>query len=408
MRILQVNKFHYARGGADKYYLSLGEALTKAGHEVAYFSMKHPKNEPSSFSKYFVSRISFNEGTLKDKLKTPGRMIYSLEAKAKFKKLLADFKPDVIHIHNIYHQISPSILDVAKKAGIPVVMHVHDYKLICPNYQLFSHGQICESCKPHKYCQCVKKKCFKDSRAKSSLAALEMFIHHSVLKIYERGVDTFITPSNFMKEKLVSWGRSADNIKVITNPFDPQMSLEPDEKRATAEDYLLYFGRLSEEKGLKVLIEAAALTGVKLKFAGTGPQMPELDALAKKINTSLEFLGFKGGEELKQIILKARAVIIPSIWLENMPLSLLEALNLGKVVIASNIGGIPEIIKDGDNGLLFKPGDVNDLAKTIKKLDNMSGSEKEKMAQNAQLSVSHYDENSNLKQVLDIYNGLVK
>lgn len=404
MRILQVNKFHYERGGADKYYLALGEALTKAGHELAYFAMQHPKNELSPFSKYFVSRISFNEGGLKDKLKTPGRMIYSLEAKRKFKKLLLDFKPDIIHIHNIYHQISPSILDVAHKMNIPVVMHVHDYKLICPNYQLFANGEICEACKPQRYCQCVKKKCFKDSRSKSILAALEMYIHHSVLKIYERRINTFIAPSGFMKDKLVSWGRRADNIKVITNPFDPQMTLSNQEKKPASEDYFLYFGRLSEEKGLKILIEAAAESGINLKFAGTGPQMPELDALAKKINASLEFLGFKNGEELKQIILKARAVVIPSIWLENMPLSLLEALNLGKVVIASKIGGIPEIIKSGENGLLFKPGDVQDLSRALKELEKIDIN---LMEEKARASVSRFNESENRRQIEAVYQEII-
>jgi len=365
--------------------------------------MEHPKNEVSPYSKYFVSRISFNEGGLKDKLLAPGRMIYSLEAKRKFKKLLADFKPDIIHTHNIYHQISPSILDVAKKAKIPVVMHVHDYKLVCPNYQLFAHGKICEACKPHKYYRCVQKKCFKNSRSKSLLAALEMYAHHSILKIYKRGIKGFITPSAFMKQKMMEFGWSSKNINVITNPFDPQMTLNPEEKNLKTADYLLYFGRLSEEKGLKVLIEAAAISGAKLKFVGDGPQKTELDTLAKRINVNLEFLGFKSGKKLKKIILNARAVIIPSIWFENMPLSLLEALNLGKVVIASKIGGIPEIIKDGKNGFLFIAGNIPDLAEKIKNLDDF---DLKKISEWAQGSVKNFNEKENLRQVLEVYKKL--
>jgi glycosyltransferase involved in cell wall biosynthesis len=400
MRILKVNKFHYPRGGADKYYLSLGHALEEAGHKVAYFSMQHPRNEVTPYAKYFVSRLSFNEGSFKDKLRIPGRMIYSLEAKYKFKKLVADFKPEIIHIHNIYHQISPSILDVAAKAGIPVVMHVHDYKLVCPNYQLFAHGKICESCHRHKYYKCVQKKCFKNSRPKSFLAALEMYIHHSLLKIYERRVDVFITPSAFMKQKLIEFGFTVKKIKVITNPFDAQMTLGSGEKKSESDDYLLYFGRLSEEKGLKTLVEAAAVTGSKLKFVGTGPQQIELDVLAKKINTNLEFLGFKGAKDLKKIILKAKAVVLPSIWLENMPLSLLEALNLGKVVIASNIGGIPEIITDGDNGLLFIPGNIQDL---IRKINDLEILDLAAIGRRARESVKHFNEAENLRQVEEVY-----
>jgi glycosyltransferase involved in cell wall biosynthesis len=404
MRILQVNKFHYSRGGADKYYLSLGRAQELAGHEVAYFSMQHPKNEATPYAKYFVSRLSFNEGGFKDKLKTPGRMIYSLEAKRKFKKLIADFKPEIIHIHNIYHQISPSILDVAHKAGIPVVMHVHDYKLVCPNYQLFAHGKICEACKRHKYYKCVQKKCFKDSRAKSFLAAVEMYVHHSWLKIYEHKVNTFITPSAFMKDKLIEFGFPTEKIKVITNPFDPQMALIPGEENQKTDNYLLYFGRLSEEKGLKVLVEAAAITGSKLKFVGDGPQKIELDTLAKKINTDLEFLGFKSGEELKKIILKAKVVVLPSIWLENMPLSLLEALNLGKVVIASNIGGIPEIIKDGENGLLFIPGNIQDL---VREINDLAILDLVTISQRARESVRDFNEPENLRQVTEVYQTII-
>jgi glycosyltransferase involved in cell wall biosynthesis len=223
MRILQVNKFHYNRGGADKYYLSLIKNLEQDGHQVAAFSMYHPKNSASLYAKYFVSRLSFNEGGLIDILKTPGRMIYSLEAKRKFKNLVKDFKPEIIHIHNIYHQISPSILDIAAKFKIPVVMHLHDYKLICPNYQLFVGGETCEACKPHKYFNCYRKQCFKGSKSKSMLATLEMFIHHRLLKIYEKNIHTFIAPSDFMKQKLVEFGWNINKIKLVINPFDAEM-----------------------------------------------------------------------------------------------------------------------------------------------------------------------------------------
>ncbi len=403
MRILQVNKFHYPRGGADKYYLDLGSALEQSGHEVAYFSMRHPKNKPCNYEKYFVSRISFNEGGLRDKLLAPGRMIYSLEAKRKFKKLISDFKPEIIHIHNIYHQISPSILDVARKNKIPVVMHLHDYKLICPNYQLFAHGQICEDCKPNHYFACVKKRCFKNSFFKSALAALEMTIHHRWLKIYYRSINTFIAPSAFMKAKVVEFGWLADNIKVILNPFSS--ALKDVAGEAPTSDYLLYFGRLSPEKGLKTLVEAAALTKSEIKFAGSGSEESNLRVLAESKNVKAEFLGFKEGRELKEIILGAKAIVLPSIWYENMPLSLLEALSLGKPVIASEIGGMPEMITNGKNGWLFKSGDAQDLAAKIKLL---AEADYESLAQNAAASVANLSPQENLAAVLGVYEELKK
>lgn len=404
MRILQVNKFFYERGGADKYFLNLSRALEEAGHEVAFFSMVHPNNHPTPFSSYFVSRISFNEGGWLDKFKAPGRIIYSLEAKRKFKKLVLDFKPDIIHIHNIYHQISPSILDVAGKYKIPVVMHLHDYKLVCPNYQLFVNGKICEACKQRKYYKCFKKRCFKKSPAKSLLATIEMYFHHSILKIYKKHINCFIAPSVFIKNKIEEFGWLPSKIKVILNPFSSNLKTGEKGDLTEKEDYLLYFGRLSPEKGLEMLIKAAAISNSRLKFAGSGQDEDRLKKIAEEYKVDAEFLGFKSGEELRLLILKARAVVIPSLWYENMPLSLLEALSLGKIVIASNIGGMPEIIKNGENGLLFNPGDINDLSNKIKLLDSLDFKTMENKAEN---SVNHLTIDNNLNGVVSIYRELI-
>lgn len=401
MRILQVNKFYYPLGGADKYFLDLSRALEKAGHEVAVFSMAHPKNIPSPFSQYFVSQINFNKGGWRDKLRAPGRIIYSFEAKRKFKKLIVDFKPDIIHIHNIYHQISPSILDIAKKFKIPVIMHLHDYKLICPNYQLFADGKICEACKPRKYYRCTQKRCFKGSLLKSFLATIEMYLHHSVWEIYEKNINTFIAPSAFIKNKIIEFGWQPEKIKVIINPFSPLFITSREEKdKIIKEDYLLYFGRLSLEKGLSTLIKAAASSGSHLKFVGSGQAEAELKKIAEEYKVKAEFLGFKSGEELRPVILQAKAVIIPSIWYENMPLSLLEALSLGKIVIAASSGGVPEIIKDGVNGLLFNAGDVDDLSAKIKLLDSIN---LKVMEDEAKKSVSHLTMDNNLHEVINVY-----
>jgi len=405
MRILQVNKFHYPRGGADKYYLELGKSLEKTGHKVAYFSMKHPKNLKTLYSKHFISRLSFNEGGLVDKIKAPGRMIYSLEAKRKFRQLVNDFKPDIIHIHNIYHQISPSILDVARAKKIPVVMHLHDYKLICPNYQLFCQGKICEACKKNKYFNCVKKRCFKNSFSKSLLAALEMTIHHNILGIYKKGITLFIAPSHFMKEKVGEYGWDKERIKVIYNPFSANLEASDSEiENIEKQNYLLYFGRLSKEKGLNILISAISKSGSQLKIAGIGPEEKNLKELSYNLKASVEFLGFKSGKELKDLIIKARAVIIPSIWYENMPLSMLEALNLGTPVIASEIGGMPEIIKTGYNGLLFKPGNEEDLVEKISSINNY---DLKKLSQQARNSTKDLTANNNLNKVVEIYKEIL-
>ena len=404
MRILQVNKFHYPRGGADKYYLELGQLLEANGHQVAYFSMQHPKNVPCSWSSYFVSRLSFNEASFLDKIKTPGRILYSLEAKKKFAIIIKDFKPDIIHIHNIYHQLSPSILDVARQAKIPVVMHVHDYKLICPNYQLFAHNQICEACKPNKYWQCFKRRCFKNSWSKSALAALEMHLHHNVWQIYRKSIKLFITPSQFMKNKLIEFSWPEDKIKVIINPFSADL-INQETFNDQISDYLLYFGRLSPEKGLGTLISAAKAANQRVIIVGTGPEENNLRQQVKEQSAPVEFLGFKKGEELRNIILAAKAVVVPSIWYENMPLSMLEALSLGKVVIASNIGGLPEIIKEGKNGWLFQAGNTQALTQVFSLLKTANLRE---MGLSAKASVQDFSPLNNLKEVEIIYQSLLK
>ncbi|MFA4942867.1 MAG: glycosyltransferase [Patescibacteria group bacterium] len=406
MKILQVNKFNYLRGGAEKYFLDISEHLRQKGHEVAVFSMHHPKNLPSLWDKYFVSRLSFNESKWRDKLLAPGRIIYSLEAKRKFKQLVNDFKPDVIHIHNIYHQLSPSILSIARRYKIPVVMHLHDYKLVCPNYQLFVDGQICYRCRKHKYCQAISHRCFNGSWFKSVLVALEMFLHHCVWKIYERNISLYIAPSEFMKKTVVSFGIPEEKVEVLYN-----FIVQPETQVGDigAKDYLLYYGRLSPEKGVNVLLQALKQIPktLKLKIVGSGPELENIKANIELLGLeqTVELLGPKFGQELNQIILGAKAIIIPSIWAENMPFVLLESLALGKVVIASETGGLPELITPGKTGFLFANSDVSDLAQKIVSLDDYNlediGLAAKKVVANLTLDKHH-------QKLLELYQRVVR
>ena len=406
MKILQVNKFHYPRGGADRYYLDLADSLSKAGHELAFFAMQHPKNLETSWSKYFVSRVSFNENVWKYAWKIPGRTLYSLEAKRKFLALLNDFKPDVIHCHNIYHQLSPSILAVARKYRIPVVMHLHDYKLVCPNYQLFVDNQICYRCRPHKYCQAIKHRCFHGSWLKSALVALEMWWHHRVWKIYEKTVSLYLAPSAFMKETVVSFGIPEAKVEVLYNFID-QAKLE--KKEVKMEDYLLYYGRLSFEKGINILLEALRLVPntPRLKIVGVGPEEDQLKDSVKSLGLEglVEFLGAKYGSELEEIILSAKAIIIPSVWAENMPFVLLESLALGKAVIASRTGGLPELITSGETGFLFENGNSADLAEKIMALNDYNLAQ---IGSAAQATVVDLTLEKHYNRLLEIYQRFIK
>lgn len=411
MKILQVNKFHYPRGGADKYYLDLSSGLEKAGHEVANFSMHHPKNLTSPWSKYWLTRISFNENLgFLAKLKILGRVIYSLEAKRKFKKIVKDFKPDIIHLHNIYHHISPSILSVARRFKIPVVMHLHDYKLICPNHTLFVNGKNCDSCHGHKYFNCVKKRCLKNSFFASLLVALEMYIHHRILKIYEKNISLFITPSEHMRKACFyfGWDKLAkDKFVVVYNSYSPELIIAQEDLNYQINsqgNYLLYFGRLGAEKGIDTLLNAISATKEKLKIVGSGEEEEKLKTKAESLKLKVEFLGYKSGEELRLLINGAKAIIMPSIWQENMPLSLLEAMSLGKAVIASRIGGFPEIIEDRVNGFLFDPGNFRDLASKINALGNY---DLNLIGAKAKVRVRDLSPENNLNEIIGLYRSLI-
>ncbi len=403
MKIILVNKFYYRRGGAESYLLDLEKKLLAEGHDVAVFSMHHPKNEPSPWAKYFVSRISFHESGLWSKLKSPFRLLYSFEAKRKFEALVNDFKPDIIHIHNIYHQISPSILPVAKKHGIPAVMHLHDYKLICPNYQMFDRGEICYDCAAPNYYRCVSKRCMNGSLSRSIGATLEMYVHHSLLKIYEKNIDGYIAPSNFMKTTCVRFGVPAERISVLYNfisssaPYTGKLG-----------NYVAYIGRLSPEKGIDVLIKALALASsdLVLEIAGEGPDRSRLEKLVQDtgMQARVHFTGRLSGGALDEVIDRARAIVIPSVWLENMPFSALEAMAKGKLVIASNIGGLGELIKDQESGLAFPSADEKALAHILNNIDDDKAA---RLGAAARQAVAEYTIDNHYKKLMEIFRKYV-
>lgn len=368
MKILQVNKFHYPQGGADTYFLDLCRMLEAKGHSVARFSMQNPKNLPSAWDRFFVSQVDYNEGSFANRLKGAGRIFYSREARRKFDALLGEFHPDIIHIHNIYHQISPSILLSSRKAGIPVVMHLHDYKLLSPNYTLFSGRRLYDRCIGGNYWRCVPDRCFKGSAIKSALVAAEMYLHHDILRVYEENVDIFAAPSQFLADMVMKHRPElASKVRVIPNPVDDRRFVPaPEGKR----DYFLAYGRLAYEKGFDIVIQAfAALkpAGMRLMIVGDGPERKNLEDLVKGLGLtgSVDMPGALVGDDLTHVIQNAYAVVVPSRWFEVFGLTNIEAMACGRPVIASAIGAIPDIVRDGENGLLFLPENFPDLAEKM-------------------------------------------
>jgi glycosyltransferase involved in cell wall biosynthesis len=296
-------------------------------------------------------------------LTNAAKSIYSWEAHARITKLIDDVRPDVAHAHNIYHHLSPSVLRAVKRRGIPVFLTVHDFKLLCPARTMVSNDVICEACRPDNLRQVVLKRCMKSSLALSMLIYAESTVHR-LLGAYRNHVDKFIAPSRFIMEKFIEWGWDPEQFVHIVNYADAAQ-FEPQFAPGSA---FLYFGRLSPEKGVATLLRAAAAARAPLRIVGTGPQEQKLRELARELDADVEFLGFKSGGDLWRLIRECRAVVVPSEWYENAPISILEAFCLGKPVIGAGIGGIPEMVLHGRTGLVFESQNVGELADVLREV----------------------------------------
>jgi len=369
MKILQINKFYHQKGrsgGVGRYLLSLTNLLENKSHTIQVFSMKDEDTLSSSYSSYFLEEQDLSNPKISfSSLKKAFKVIYSFEAKRKIKKLLQEEKPDIVHIHNIYHHITPSILPVIKKMNIPIVQTVHDFHLISPNYNLFFKDMVHESCSHGKYWKALKHKCIKNSFFASLVSVLRLYFE-KFSRIYIKNIDYFIAPSNFLKEKLIENGFPLQKVVKIS----PFIEIEDFNPEFIPGKYIVYFGRLHPQKGIMTLIKAiSSLEDVNLKIVGDGPQKLELENTLKENNiNNIEIVGPKYGEDLKNIIKKSAFVVVPSTSYENAPFSVIESFALGKPVIASNLGGLPEMINDGKNGLLFNSGDIKDLKEKIDSL----------------------------------------
>lgn len=360
-RLLAVNSYNYRRGGADVVCLDQEAWFAKQGWRVAKFAMKHPANEPSPWDEYFADEIEFASlKSVSDRLAGSLKVIYSNEAARKITRLMEDFQPDVIHAHNVYHHLSPSVLRAGRRFGIPVLMTLHDTKLLCPAHSMNREGRPCESCRPHAVHNVVRHRCLKGSAAVSALSFVESAVHRA-LRLYDSNVDRFIVPSRFLIEKFVEWGWDRERFELIPNA----VPVETMPMCHTVGRQFVYFGRLGEGKGLHTLVRAVAAAGVRLRMIGSGPLEAELKELASTLGARIEWVGALYGERLRDAVSQARAIVLPAEAYENAPMSILEAYALGRPAIAASIGGIPEMIQPGRTGTLFEPGNVQMLVEVL-------------------------------------------
>lgn len=376
MRILLVNYRYFISGGPEKYMFNIKKMLEENGHEVIPFSIHSNKNVETEYSKYFVEPIGGRDATYFDEVKkTPKsilqmltRSIYSVEVKKAIQKEIKEVKPDLVYIIHFVNKLSPSVITGAKKMGVPVVLRLSDYFLLCPRFDFMYQKKVCEDCLTCGYKSCIKKRCVKGSLFASIIRVFSMKVH-SVLNIY-KNVDAFITPSEFLKKKLAENG--FDEKKIYCIPTFTSSKTEVGEP--CIGKYGLYFGRVTEEKGVETVVKAyEKMPDRQLKIMGDDTT-EEAARLKKYVSDhgikNVEFVGFKGGAELEEIIKGARFTLIPSIWYDNLPNTALESFQYSKPVIASNIGSLPELVVDGFNGYLFEAGSEAQLAERIKLFDD--------------------------------------
>ncbi|ACA19300.1 glycosyl transferase group 1 [Methylobacterium sp. 4-46] len=361
LRLLSVNNYFYRRGGADVVFLEQNELFEAAGWEVAPFAMQHPQNLPTPWASYFVDEIELGRRYgVGRSITNAGRVMYSLQARSRLAKLLDRFRPDIAHIHNIYHHLSPSILPLMRARGIPIVMSVHDMKLVCPAYTAFRDGQVCRACQGAKLYNAVRYRCLKGSRLLSGFVALETSLHR-LLGLYASNVSRFVVPSRYYRDILLEAGWPSEKVAHVPNFVDPS-HYDPSPEIG---DRFVYFGRLDRLKGIETLLRAAAQAGVPLTLAGRGPDEDSFRQLAESLGSDVHFAGHLDRPGLAALLRTARAAVLPSVWNENAPVSVLEAYAAGRPVIASRIAGIPELIREGETGVLVPPGNVAALADAL-------------------------------------------
>ena len=370
MNTLIINNYNYLRGGAESVFFAENELLKRHGNYVTVFSCKHPQNLSAKYEHFFPSEMNTDSVSYSLKgMRSLFRLFYSLEAKKCLQKVLNEEKIDLAHVHNIYGRLTTSILDVLHEKGIPVVMTLHDYKVICPNYKLMHHGRICEDCYKHAYYHAILNRCHKNSLIASAIYSFETYFNYFFNK-YKKNVDFFISPSKFLKAKLIEFGFPEKRIEYIPN-FLSVKDFEPNYQPG---DYFLYLGRLSSEKGIETLIQTflnMKRSDLHLKIVGEGPLETDLKEIGRS-DSRISFSGYLTGARLVEVTKNALAVVVPSEWYENAPLSVLEAMAYGKPVIGARIGGIPEMIDHGRNGFLFESANVQSLTQTMSKLLDMN------------------------------------
>lgn len=360
VRILLASSFSYPRGGDTVQFLAMADRLRDRGHDVAVFSMRHPRNEPSPWEPYWVDNVEYRGETgLLGNLGAFWSSTYSFEARRRMAALLAEFRPNVVHLHNVRHHLTLAVVDAAATARVPVVWTLHDYRNTCPATHLLRGDSTCDRCSGGRFWHGVAGRCKSGSLVRSLAAVTESYV--AAWRGTLGKVDCYLSPSEFLAAKVTEMGLPARRLEVLPNPVRA-LAGRPSAKRPE----VLYVGRLSAEKGVGVLLSAVAgLTGVSVRLLGAGPDEGRLRRLADDLGVPSAFEGWVDADGVLTRMSAAALLCVPSVWYENCPTVVLEAMSLGLPVVASATGGLTELLDGGACGRLFAPGDTPALRRTL-------------------------------------------
>ncbi|MBI5971500.1 MAG: glycosyltransferase family 4 protein [Deltaproteobacteria bacterium] len=403
MRVLQVNNHHYLKGGSERVYLETSRLLREKGREVIEFSVADAEIVDTPYREWFAAPVDFFGGGLLERAISSARFVYSREAKRKLEALIERHRPDVAHLHIFYGRLTSAILPVFKRRGIPVVMTVHEFRMLCPVYLFIdASGEICERCARGSYYHCALKRCNRGGLAYSALSALECYVRDFFFP-YEKYVDRFIMVSGFIEDKHLKYRPALEGKTARIYNFIDAGICAPSHVRG---EYYLYAGRLSREKGVMTLLKAwKEFPRRRLKIAGDGPLRDEIVKYTAANNlANVEMCGYLKGRALSETIKGAGFLIVPSECYETFGLSIIEGFALGKPAIASRIGGIPEVVSDGVNGLLFESKNVSSLIEAVGKAERIGAEGYGVMSVEARRCVeTRFNKDIYYEKLMDVY-----
>lgn len=405
MKVLLINNFFYRKGGSEAVFYNTADLLRDSGHQVIFFSFDDEKNIHTDDNEYFIPRGG--------KLSQIRNFFSNPRAAKKLEDIITKERPDIAHAHLFWGGISPSIFKVLHKYNVPLVHTAHDYRMVCPAYLLKDgQGNFCEKCKGGKFYNCAIKRCSKGSVIESTLMSLEMYYrntsHHPV-----NNIDGIIFVSEFSKRKHIEFDDKFDKSKtlVLYNCPSDRVNESLDTSRDNFDSYYLFYGRLSHEKGIYTLLRAVKkYPKMQLKVVGTGPLESELrNYCEEKELSNVEFLGYKTGKELYDIVAKAKYVCVPSECYENNPMTIVEAYSLGTPVIGAAIGGISEVVNEGNTGFTFKSGSVASLNEALEHAVNLNKVEYTEQRKKALVfAQNNFSRKRHLEKLLNFYEEILR